>query len=141
MLTRLARAPDVVIYDFACSLMEYALNREPEYFKYTLFLLDGLHQWNHRACSPAFRRKWTYAQITLSGDEWINFVNTQSCEQWNAIFASKALSLTQSSQATVMREARLAARKETKQKNARLLAAAGRTSDVSAPAPAVAVAV
>ena len=114
ILTRLARAPDVVIYDFACALMEYALNREPEYFKYTLFLLDGLHKWNHSACSPAFRIRWRYGGLTLTVDNWIDLVNTQSCEQWNSIFANKALSLSQSNQATVMREARLVARQETR---------------------------
>ena len=41
-------APDVVIYDFACGLHSYCLNREAEFFKFTKFLIDRYHQPNHK---------------------------------------------------------------------------------------------
>jgi hypothetical protein len=41
--------PDVVIYDFACALEEYASNRDPVWFKNTLFLVDRFHWRNHTA--------------------------------------------------------------------------------------------
>ena len=34
-----------LIYDFACGLMPYSLNREPEEFEFIRFLVDGSH-WN-----------------------------------------------------------------------------------------------
>ena len=40
-------APSVVIYDNACSLHEYALNRDPWFFKDTQFLVDRFHLTNH----------------------------------------------------------------------------------------------
>ena len=34
---------DGVVFDFACGLQRYALNREPENFQYLRFLVDGCH--------------------------------------------------------------------------------------------------
>lgn len=45
--TFLSRPPKVVVYDFACSLEEYALNRDPFWFKDTLFVIDRFHWPNH----------------------------------------------------------------------------------------------
>jgi hypothetical protein len=56
MLIQQCKAPpQVVIYDNACNLMSYALNREPKFFKDTLFLVDS-HHWttSHKACSTTF---------------------------------------------------------------------------------------
>ena len=36
-------APSTVIYDNACNLHQYCLNREPVYFKHTWFLVDRFH--------------------------------------------------------------------------------------------------
>ena len=43
----LKKAPDVIFYDFACSLSEYCLNREPVIFKATRFFVDKFHIANH----------------------------------------------------------------------------------------------
>jgi hypothetical protein len=45
----LEMAPEVVIYDFACSLEEYAMNRDPWWFRDTLFVIDRFHWPNHNA--------------------------------------------------------------------------------------------
>ena len=50
----LETAPEVVVYDFACALEEYCLNRLPGYFKYTRFLIDRLHWKNHTACAMSY---------------------------------------------------------------------------------------
>lgn len=41
-------APGVVIYDYACGLHNYCLNREPKFFQETKFLIDRYHQPNHK---------------------------------------------------------------------------------------------
>jgi hypothetical protein len=40
MYEYLPKAPDVVLYDFACGQSEYCLNREPDFFKNTKFYHD-----------------------------------------------------------------------------------------------------
>ncbi len=40
-------APKVIIYDNACALHNYCLNRDPEFFKDTTFLVDRFHWKNH----------------------------------------------------------------------------------------------
>ena len=47
-------APNVVIYDNACHLLDYSLNREPHFFSSTLFKIDRLHQLNHTTCCSSF---------------------------------------------------------------------------------------
>lgn len=43
------------IYDNACNLAHFSLNREPEWFSKTLFLVDAYHfDTSHANCSPAF---------------------------------------------------------------------------------------
>ena len=51
--TYMRKAPKVVVYDFACSLEEYCLNRDPVWFRDTLFVIDRFHWKNHKryACS------------------------------------------------------------------------------------------
>ena len=46
-------APSVVIYDFACQLAPYCMNREPEFFKKTLFAIDEMHSNGHSSCSQS----------------------------------------------------------------------------------------
>ncbi|XP_050406170.1 uncharacterized protein LOC126827514 isoform X2 [Patella vulgata] len=53
--TRFKKAPRFVIYDNACALHSYCLNREPEFFKETIFLVDRLHWDNHSGCSCGYR--------------------------------------------------------------------------------------
>ena len=40
-------APAMVIYDNACNLLSYCLNREPDFFRTTWFLVDRFHWHNH----------------------------------------------------------------------------------------------
>lgn len=47
--TYLSEPPEVVFYDFACSLEEYCLNRDPAWFRHTLFVIDRFHWKNHTA--------------------------------------------------------------------------------------------
>lgn len=68
-------APRVVVYDFACSLQEYCLNRAPAFFKDTLFLVDKFHWNNHTACS--------YGYCMELYDRW-RMLNSQIAEQCNS---------------------------------------------------------
>lgn len=61
MITRWAKAPKQVIYDFACSLGPYCMAREPEFFADTQFLIDDFHAMGHTKCSEAAFLK-TYAE-------------------------------------------------------------------------------
>ena len=62
------------IYDFACQLHEYCLNREPELFKNTRLLHDLFHSIGH-VCGINFESGRVRG---LEG------VNTEICEQWNS---------------------------------------------------------
>jgi len=73
----LKQAPDIVVYDFACGLMEYCLNRAPDYFKYCRFVVDRFHIDNHVGCSKALGK----VQFYSSGEG--NVENTSLCEQVN----------------------------------------------------------
>ena len=53
LVTRWAKAPKHVVYDFACALGPYCMTREPDFFADTLFLIDGFHAKGHTKCSPA----------------------------------------------------------------------------------------
>lgn len=44
-------APSTVIYDNSCKLHTYCLNRYPDFFRGTWFLVDRLHWFNHRGCN------------------------------------------------------------------------------------------
>lgn len=65
--------PEHVFYDFACSLSEYSLNRDPGYFGRVRFWHDLFHGFSH-SCSDAFRSS---RLLSLSP-------NTEICEQFNA---------------------------------------------------------
>lgn len=67
------QAPEVVIYDFACSLDEYVRNRESGYFSQTRFFHDIFHGFSHK-CGSNFRCG------RLKGLK----VNTSICEQFNS---------------------------------------------------------
>ena len=47
------KAPEIVIYDFACQLSAYSMSREPQFFKDTCFAIDEMHAKGHSACSQA----------------------------------------------------------------------------------------
>jgi hypothetical protein len=75
LLTRFARAPKLIIYDNACNLHTYCLNREPLFFKETRFLVDRFHWPNHTGCSAAYE---------LSSYPQFSNINSQTVEQANA---------------------------------------------------------
>lgn len=43
MLRHRSTAPKAIIYDNACNLAKYALMREPQFFKHTVFAVDRFH--------------------------------------------------------------------------------------------------
>ena len=68
------RAPEIIVYDFACALAPYCMSREPEFFKNTRFLIDNFHAGGHTRCSEAcflksYRRTDTLAHINSSAAE------------------------------------------------------------------------
>ena len=67
-------APAVIVYDFACKLYEYCMNRDPAFFMKTQFLVDRFHLKNHN-CAASFKVS-TYGE--LAG------LNTQVAEQRNS---------------------------------------------------------
>ncbi|XP_070550589.1 uncharacterized protein [Ptychodera flava] len=75
---RFSKAPRIVIYDNACKLHQYCLNREPAFFKNTMFLVDRLHWCNHTGCSSGYNMK------TYRDNKEIVELNSQICEQMNA---------------------------------------------------------
>lgn len=54
LATRFETPPEVVIYDNACNLSEYVLNRTPFLFRRTQFLVDEFHFKSHSICAPTF---------------------------------------------------------------------------------------
>ena len=48
------KPPGMIVYDHACGLAAYALNRLPIFFRETRFRIDVFHWPNHVACSEAF---------------------------------------------------------------------------------------
>ncbi|XP_022111304.1 uncharacterized protein LOC110990561 isoform X2 [Acanthaster planci] len=75
LLTRFATTPAVVMYDNACHLHSYCLNREPRHFRNAKFLIDSLHWPYHTACSSGYRLD-AYPQYKM--------LNSQVAEQMNA---------------------------------------------------------
>ncbi|KAL3868428.1 hypothetical protein ACJMK2_041236 [Sinanodonta woodiana] len=73
--TRFRKAPKLVVYDNACSLHVYSLNRDPVFFKDTSFRVDSLHFRNHTACGPSYELK-AYPQFSK--------LNSQVVEQSNS---------------------------------------------------------
>jgi len=69
------RPPQVVVYDFACALQEYCLNRAPAFFKDTLFVVDRFHWRNHVACAFSYN---------MSGFLFLDQLNSQAAEQSNS---------------------------------------------------------
>ena len=67
-------APDHVWYDFSCSLCEYALNREPYFFRETRFWLDEFHSYHH-TCGDNHKSQ-RVADVPHP--------NTSVCEQFNS---------------------------------------------------------
>ena len=47
-------APKLIIYDNACKLHQYCLNREPAFFGYTQFAVDHFHWCGHIGCLAGY---------------------------------------------------------------------------------------
>ena len=70
-------APHVIIYDNACKLHQYCLNREPRFFSNTLFVVDRFYWRGHVGCSAGYSLD-TYKNMSLRE------INSQVNEQANA---------------------------------------------------------
>lgn len=79
LFTYFAKAPETVIYDFACQLGPYCMSREPLHFKDTCFGVDQLHAKGHFGCSQASFMS-NYMQVR---PEVMN-VNTSAAEYSNS---------------------------------------------------------
>ena len=68
----------------SCHAHEYALNREPTFFKDSLFVIDKFHYRNHRACSRGYNSKLFKEAAAL---------NSQAAKQFNSILKKIAMSV------------------------------------------------
>lgn len=50
-------APELIVYDNACNLHNFFLNREPVFFKDTRFNVDASHYLGHSKCNPGYNSK------------------------------------------------------------------------------------
>ena len=73
------RAPEVIVYDFACSLSSYAMVREPGFFGSTRFLIDELHSKGHSRCSLSSKIS-TFKRM----DPALKVINASAAECGNA---------------------------------------------------------
>jgi hypothetical protein len=98
LMTRFRKAPQTVIYDNACNLAEYALNRCPPHFKDTKFFVDRFHWDNHTACSEGYNIG-LYPQFSS--------VNTEVVEQANSDFNHIKASLSYMTKSNFLNHLRL----------------------------------
>jgi hypothetical protein len=79
LYTYFEKAPDTVVYDFACQLGAYSMSREPEFFKNTCFAIDELHAKGHVGCSQAsFMSNYMQVRPTIMN------INTSAAECSNS---------------------------------------------------------
>ena len=76
--SRFPVAPKIIVYDNACKLHQYCLNREPHFFSETLFTVDRFHWRGHIGCSAG------YSLDTYKDCFHIKDINSQVNEQANA---------------------------------------------------------
>lgn len=76
LLTRFKTMPQIILYDNACNLYEYILNRNPKPFNDSKLLVDGFHYSSHTNCSNSYNAA-DYPRICGS-------LNTSLVEQKNA---------------------------------------------------------
>jgi hypothetical protein len=86
--------PRVIVYDNACGLATYAMQREPVLFRDTLFCCDPLHWLDHTACSCA--------HYVGSFEQFIGWRNWEVCEQAHRRMNKSAASLSYMSQENFM---------------------------------------
>ncbi|XP_078658194.1 uncharacterized protein LOC144903683 [Branchiostoma floridae x Branchiostoma belcheri] len=80
LMGRFSRAPRVIVYDNACRLHQYCLNREPTFFRDTLFCVDRLHWINHTGCSAGYCMDSYHNHSSID----VQKINSQVNEQANA---------------------------------------------------------
>ena len=68
-------APDEVFYDFSCQLEEYALNREPKFWRNCRFYHDIFHGFSHKCPYVYMSRRIPALNIGI---------NSEICEQFNS---------------------------------------------------------
>uniref|UniRef100_A0A914WKG2 Uncharacterized protein n=1 Tax=Plectus sambesii TaxID=2011161 RepID=A0A914WKG2_9BILA len=86
-VTRWPTPPRRIVYDNACRLHLYCLNREPTFFKMSHFLVDRFNMLGHTGCSKSY----DMAKYAASAD--ISKINLECCEQLNSILVKLKLSL------------------------------------------------
>lgn len=86
------------MYDFACAPYDYCLNREPEHFKDTMFVVDRFHWKNHNACTRSYK-------LGMYLD--LSFLNSQVAEQCNSALTRIKRSVSQMTQSAFMTSVRL----------------------------------
>lgn len=74
-LTRFEIMPHTILYDNSCNLSEFILNRTPQLFKDTQFLIDGFHFSAHSNCANSYN---------ISDYPFSISVNSSLVEQKNA---------------------------------------------------------
>jgi CxC4 like cysteine cluster associated with KDZ transposases len=57
LMTRFSENPCIVLYDNACNLLEYILNRDPYPLRNISFFVDGFHYASHKNCTQGFDTK------------------------------------------------------------------------------------
>ena len=87
-----------VIFDYACGLHQYILNREPAQFETVRFLVDGSHWNGHTGCSDGYNFN-QYKPYTSKD----NCENSQNREQMHSTLSKLGKSLRQMSYFNFMR--------------------------------------
>lgn len=81
-------APDVIVYDNACHLADYALNREPDWIRLSRLVIDRLHFANHvKQCSEGFDMR-IYSKLANINSEvkWFYvYVQCVLCLTWEQV--------------------------------------------------------
>lgn len=85
------KAPARVIYDNACNLHQYCLNRESAYFKQTIFLVDSMHFRDHKQCC-----------IDYNTSKYPDVLNSPLAEQRNSVLRKLENSMSYMSQSTFL---------------------------------------
>jgi hypothetical protein len=79
LMTRFSQNSCIVLYDNACNLLEYILNRDPHPLRNMSFFVDGFHYASHKNCTPGFNTQQYPALLKQ--------YNTSLVEQKNAKIA------------------------------------------------------
>lgn len=86
------------MFDFACALQDYCLNRQPEHFRDTIFMVDRFCWFNHVSCARSYN-------LSLFS-EW-EVLNNQVAEQCSSALKRIKRRVRQMNQATFMFTVRL----------------------------------